>query len=92
VLKPRRILALPNLLAILNIGIALVAIVWSLLLWDLEWRTGEAAVRFMVIVFAVVGILAVLPVRSRSPRCRASRPKCRDANVSPSVWELARIK
>ena len=52
----------PTLHTILNTGIALVAIVLSLLFWDLGLRTGEPQVRFNGIVFAVVGVLEVLHV------------------------------
>jgi signal transduction histidine kinase/ActR/RegA family two-component response regulator len=54
--------AFPTLHTILNTGIALVAIVLSLLFWDLGWRTGEPQLRFNGIVFAVVGVLEVLHV------------------------------
>jgi signal transduction histidine kinase/ActR/RegA family two-component response regulator len=49
----------PTLHTILNTGIALVAIMLSLLFFDLGRRTGEAQVRFNAIVFAVVGVLEV---------------------------------
>jgi signal transduction histidine kinase/CheY-like chemotaxis protein len=52
----------PVLHTILNTGIALVTVVLSLLFWDLGWRTGNALVRYVAIIYAVVGFLEVLHV------------------------------
>ena len=52
----------PTLHTILNTGIALVAIVLSLLCFDLGWRTREVPVRYNALLFAVVGVLEVLHV------------------------------
>jgi signal transduction histidine kinase/ActR/RegA family two-component response regulator len=52
----------PVLHTILNSGIALVTVVLSLLFWDLGWRTGGTLVKFIAILFAVVGVLEVLHV------------------------------
>jgi signal transduction histidine kinase/ActR/RegA family two-component response regulator len=52
----------PTLHTILNTGIALVAIVLSLLFWDLGMRTGDLPVRCNAILYAVVGFLEVLHV------------------------------
>jgi signal transduction histidine kinase/ActR/RegA family two-component response regulator len=52
----------PTLHTILNTGIALVAIVLSLLFFDLGRRTGETQVRFNAIVYAIVGVLEVFHV------------------------------
>jgi signal transduction histidine kinase/ActR/RegA family two-component response regulator len=64
----------PTLHTILNTGIALVAIVLSLLFWDLGWRTGETAVRLKGIVFAVVGVLEVAHVLAALDPSSASEP------------------
>jgi signal transduction histidine kinase/ActR/RegA family two-component response regulator len=52
----------PVLHTILNTGIALVTVLLSLLFWDLGWRTGGTLVKFIAILFAVVGVLEVLHV------------------------------
>jgi hypothetical protein len=52
----------PVLHTILNSGIALVTVVLSLVFWDLGWRTGATLVKFIAILFAVVGMLEVLHV------------------------------
>ncbi|MEJ0085553.1 MAG: ATP-binding protein [Pseudomonadota bacterium] len=66
--------AFPTLHTILNTGIALLAILLSLLFWDLGWRTGEAQQRFNGIVFAAVGILEVLHVLAALEPSSASEP------------------
>ena len=52
----------PVLHTILNTGIALVTVMMALLFWDLGWRTREILVRYMAIVYGVVGVLEVLHV------------------------------
>jgi signal transduction histidine kinase/ActR/RegA family two-component response regulator len=52
----------PILHTILNSGIALVTVVLSLLFWDLGWRTADPLVRWLAIIYAVAGFLAVLHV------------------------------
>ena len=52
----------PVVHTILNTGIALAAVLLSLLFWDLGRRTVAAAARFSAIVFAVVGVLEVFHV------------------------------
>jgi signal transduction histidine kinase/CheY-like chemotaxis protein len=52
----------PVLHTILNTGIALCTVAVSLLFWDLGWRTPAHLVRYMAIVYAVVGLLQILHV------------------------------
>jgi signal transduction histidine kinase/CheY-like chemotaxis protein len=52
----------PVLHTILNMALALVTAVVSLLFWDLGWRNGDYLVRCLAIVFAVAGVLEILHV------------------------------
>jgi signal transduction histidine kinase/ActR/RegA family two-component response regulator len=52
----------PTLHTILNTGIAIVTAVVSLLFWDVGVRSGSILVRYMAIIFAVVGVLEVMHV------------------------------
>ena len=62
----------PILHTILNTGIAVVTVILSLVFWDLGWRTGGTLVRFMAILFAVVGLLEVLHVLAQLEPSSAS--------------------
>ncbi len=62
----------PILHTILNTGITVVTVILSLVFWDLGWRTGGTLVRFMAILFAVVGVLEVLHVLAQLEPASAS--------------------
>ena len=74
--------AFPVLHTILNTGIALGTVAVSLLFWDLGWRTRAPLIRFLAIVFVVVGVLEIQHVLA------ALEPASASETLNDLLWRL----